>query len=135
MTTMFTVSYESLLKKKYMPFIGENYPKTGNVHYLPTRSLGAHNSVLIAMLAPDKVSLANQQDAKRAAAYAEHHKDLALSPEDLLKLTHWIDTNGQFYGMYWGRKQLQYKDHPNFRPKPTFGRAVGYESLISEEQR
>jgi hypothetical protein len=57
MTQVFNVSYESLLNKKYMPFIGENYPKTGNVHYLPTRSLGAHNSLLVAMLAPEKVRL------------------------------------------------------------------------------
>ena len=43
--------------------------------------------------------------------------------------------NGQFYGMYWGRKNLRYKAHLNFRPVPTFERATRYESTIPEEER
>ena len=118
-----------------MPFIGENYPKTGNVHYLPTRSLGAHNSVLAAMLAPEKITLKDAREAKRATDYAREHKDIVLSREELLKITTWIDTNGQFYGMYWGRKNLQHKDHPNFRPVPTFEWAASQSSFVPEAER
>jgi hypothetical protein len=134
-TNMFTTSYESLLNHKYMPYVGENHPKTGNVDYLPARSLGSHNSLLVAMLAQDKVNLADPGKAERAAKLAEEHKGVQLKPEELLKITNWVDTNGQFYGMYWGRKNLQHKEHPNFRPTPTFERAASYVSQIPEEER
>ena len=38
-----------------VPTIGENHPKTGNIEYLPAKRLGSHNSLLIAMLAPEKL--------------------------------------------------------------------------------
>ena len=46
-----------------------------------------------------------------------------------------MDTNGQYHGMYWGRKTLGYKGHPNFRPKPTFERAISKVSTIPEKDR
>jgi len=70
-----------------------------------------------------------------AAELAEVHKEVKLSPEQLLKISNWVDTNAQYYGMYWGRKNLEHKDHPNFRPVPTFKRATSYTSLIPEEER
>ena len=135
MTAMFTVSYEALLNKKYMPFVGENFPKTGHVDYVPARSYGAQNSVLAAMLAPDKITLKDPGQAKWADELAKAHEDVSLSPDEFLKITNWIDTNGQFYGMYWGRKNLQYKEHPNFRPVPTFARAASLVSQLPEEER
>jgi hypothetical protein len=146
-TTLFSRAYESLLterrggegrprqKCELFPTVGENHPKTGNVHYVPARSFGSHNSVLIAMLAPDKVTLADPKKAALAAHLATFHEKLVLRPDELLKISNWVDTNGQFYGMYWGRKNLKYKAHPNFRPVPTFERATSYESLIPEAQR
>ena len=115
--------------------IGENHPKNGNVNYMPAKSFGSHTSILVSMLAPDKVKLENTEDAARAAELAEEHKDLKLNKEELLKITNWVDTNAQFYGMYWGRKNLKYKDHPNYRPVPTFERASTMHSLIPENER
>ena len=147
MTPLFSMSYEQLIeprrggfgrKNKPLlcgPTIGENHPKTGNVHYMPARSFGSHASVLVAMLAPGKVKLGDPKQAGLAAKLAEKHKELKLSPAELLKITNWVDTNAQFYGMYWGRKNTKYKDHPNFRPRPTFERAASYVSLIPEEER
>ena len=117
------------------PVIGENHPKTGNVHYLPAKSLGSHASVLVAMLAPDKVKLANPKDAKRAAKLAQTHKDVKLTPEQLLKITNWVDTNAQYYGAWWGRRNLRHKDHPNFRPVPTFATARSMTSPLPEDER
>ncbi|MBT3193062.1 MAG: hypothetical protein HN341_10950 [Verrucomicrobia bacterium] len=146
-TTMFSRAYESLLterrggggrprnKCELFPTVGENHPKTGNVHYMPARSFGSHNSVLIAMLAPDKVTLTDPAKAALAARLAEVHKAIKLTPEELLKISNWVDTNAQFYGMYWGRKNVRHKDHPNFRPTPTFERATRYESSIPEAAR
>ena len=84
---------------------------------------------------PDKVTLADPKKAALAARLATVHEKVALRPDELLKISNWVDTNGQFYGMYWGRKNLKYRAHPNFRPIPTFERATSYESLIPEAQR
>ena len=137
MTRLFSVSYESLIQRRnaLFPTVGENHPKTGNVAYLPARSLGSHNSLLVAMLLPDGVKLKDTKLAAKAKALAEKHKGLKLKPEELLKITNWVDTNAQFHGMYWGRKDLRYKDHPNFRPVPTFKHATSYEALIPEKER
>jgi hypothetical protein len=146
MTRLFSVAYESLIPERrggkgrrrfelVGPTIGENHPKTGNVHYMSARSFGSHNSVLVAMHSKGKVKLADPKKAEIAERLAEKHKDVKLSPEELLKITNWVDTNSQFYGMYWGRKNTQYKDHPNFRPVPTFERAASYVSQIPEDAR
>jgi len=147
MTPLFSMSYEQLIEPRRGgfgrrnkpllcgPTVGENHPKTGNVHYMPARSFGSHASVLVAMLAPGKVALKDPKQAALAEKLAGQHKKIKLSREELLKITNWVDTNAQFYGMYWGRKNLKYKDHPNFRPRPTFERAASYVSLIPEEQR
>jgi len=148
LTTMFCRSYENLIpelrrgkgRKRSRfplvgPLVGENHPKTGNVHYLPARSMGSHNSVLIAMLAPDAVTLADEKNREIARKLAKQHAKIKLTEAELLEITNWVDTNCQYYGMYWGRKNLKYKDHPNFRPVPTFERAASYVSAIQEEAR
>jgi hypothetical protein len=129
LTERFNVSYESLVPERRRgyrdpgllgPVIGENHPKTGNVEYLPARSLGSHASVLVAMLSKGTVQLRDPAQAERARKLAETHKDIKLTNEELLRVTNWVDTNGQYYGTYWGRRNLKYKDLPDFRPAPTF---------------
>jgi hypothetical protein len=141
LTQLFSVSYENLLPERgdgrqerrepgLVPVIGENHPKTGNIRYLPARSLGSHNSLLIAMLAPDKVHLQGDPDRlERLKRLIEVHRDVHLPPTDLLRLSNWVDTNGQYYGSYYGRRNLQDKDHPNFRPVPTWDSAIGIPPL------
>lgn len=133
LTALFNVSYESLIPERRKgnhdrgllgPVIGENHPKTGNVAYLPARSLGSHASVLVAMLSKGKVTLTEPKQAERAAKLAEVHKEICLTPEALLKVTNWVDTNGQYYGSYWGRRNLRYKGMPDFRPRQTFEMAI-----------
>ncbi len=116
MTTHFSRSYENILSRKLLPVIGENHPKTGNIHYLPPFSLGSHKSKLIQML-------------------LKGHQDVDLSQEEMVKLTTWVDSNGQYYGAYWGRRNLRYKDHKNFRPVPTFHEAVSTTSPLMESER
>ncbi len=144
-TALFSLSYENLVRERrggrgrrkfdLFPTIGENHPKTGNVHYLPTRSLGSHNSVLVAMFAKGKVTLKDPAMAKQAERLAKKHAKVNLPIEDMVRLTTWVDANGQYYGAWWGRRNLQYKDHPNFRPIPTFETATSYVSPIPEEKR
>jgi hypothetical protein len=112
--------------------IGENHPKTGNVDYLPPKSLGSHASVLVAMLARGAVRLADPEQEARARKLAATHREVRLTPEELLKVTNWVDTNAQFYGTYFGRKNLAHKSHPAFRPVPTFEMAVSRENPFAE---
>ena len=60
---------------------------------------------------------------------------MRLAPAELVRITNWVDTNGQYYGSYWGRQNLKYKTHPNFRPTPTYADALRYTSAIPEDKR
>ncbi|MDR1958555.1 MAG: hypothetical protein LBQ54_05880 [Planctomycetaceae bacterium] len=101
LTERFNRSYETLLNWKPFPVIGENHPKAGNNHYLPPYSLGSHASKLVKLL-------------------EDGHYDVKMPKEDWIRLTTWIDSNGQYYGTYFGHKNLKYKNEPDFRPTPTF---------------
>ena len=141
-TRLFTVSYEQLtkgslgrVKKKYLWYVGENYPKTGNVASVRPRVLGSHSSLLVAIHAPDKVTLADPADAARAKELAAKHKDVKLTQADLIKITTWVDSNAQFYPSYWGRRNSQYKAHKNYRPAVTFAQAIAVEAPLPESER
>lgn len=144
LTSLFNVSYENLVPERRRghfdrgllgPVIGENHPKTGNVEYLPAKSLGSHASVLAALLNPGKIELADPGRAERAKKLVEAHKGLKLTRAEVLKITNWIDTNAQYYGSYWGRRNLSYTNHPDFRPIPTFATARSMTSPVPEEKR
>ncbi len=138
LTRLFSVSYENLLKRRrygLFPMIRENHPKAGNTHYLPARSLGSHASLLIAMHSKGKVKLKNPKLAEDAKKLAKVHEKVNLPPEDMVRLSTWVDANGQYYGSYYGRRNLQYKDHPNFRPIPTFENARSTTAPLPEDKR
>jgi len=146
MTTFFSASYENLLIERrngrkdrldpgLVPTIGENHPKTGNIRYLPAKSLGSHNSLLMAMLMPGAIELIGAPArTARLEKLIETHEELSLKPEELLKISNWVDTNAQYYGSYYGRRNLKDKGHPNFRPTPTWASAVG-DSLLPDDER
>lgn len=139
LTRKFCVSYEALLPERRKGFyergllgtvIGENHPKTGNVGYLPPNTLGARTSVLAAMLGRGKIVLADTAKQARAASLAQSHAESVarVTPEEFLRLANWIDTNCQYYGSYWGRRDLKHQESPVFRPVPTFEQAISRES-------
>jgi len=145
MTQLFSVSYESLLRERRrgrgrrgQPVlgltIGENHPKTGNVHYLPPKSMGSHASILVAMLSKGRVKLLDPAKAQTAAKLAKVHEKIDLPLGDRIRLTNWVDTNAQYYGSYYGRRNIRYKDHPNFRPVPTWSSAIGICPLPEEKR-
>ena len=144
MTRFFSASYENLLAERrgarkdrvdpdLVPTIGENHPKTGNIRYLPARSLGSHNSLLMAMLMPEKIKLAGDEARlRRLATLVEAHRELSLRPDELLKISNWVDTNAQYYGSYHGRRNLKDHGHPNFRPVPSWESAIDIPRLSEE---
>ena len=100
-TMFFNRSYETLMNAKSFPVVGENHPKAGNNHYLPPYSLGSYASRLVRLL-------------------DDGHYEVDMPLEDKIRLTTWVDSNGQYYGSYFGRRNIKHKDHPDFRPRPTF---------------
>ncbi|MDR3110918.1 MAG: hypothetical protein LBU65_14715 [Planctomycetaceae bacterium] len=101
LTTHFNRSYETLMDWNAAPVIRENHPKAGNNHYLPPYTLGANASKLVSLL-------------------EKGHYDAKLSREEWIRLTTWLDANGQYYGTYFGKKNIKYKGEKDFRPTPTF---------------
>ena len=78
------------------------------------------------MLSPDWVRLPDPAQAGRAGELAKIHADeVRMTPEERIRLTTFVDTNAQYYGSYFGRRNLQYNGHPDFRPAPTLESALG----------
>ncbi|MDO4856483.1 MAG: hypothetical protein Q4A17_00880 [Thermoguttaceae bacterium] len=125
-TPFFTRSYENLLgfrashdnsypvtarpaeKSLVGIVIREIRPKVGNAEYLPAKTLGSTTAPLV-------------QHLKKG------HNNIELTREEWIRLTTWIDSNCQFYGTYWGSKNWQFRDLPNYRPLVTFEEAIGTE--------
>jgi hypothetical protein len=115
LTTYFCRSYENLVpERRIRPLkdpdylgmiIGENHPKEQNVHYQPAKSFGSHTSRLMKMI-------------------LDEHQGIKLTREERIRLSTWIDSNAQYYGTYFGRKNLKYKDEEDFRPAPTVASAL-----------
>jgi len=133
MTDLFTISYEALVRRGVMPLIREIRPKTGNAHYLPAKSVGSYNSRLAMIVTAGKLTPPNTDEAYRKKVL-EAHKKLKLTPEEILRITNFIDTNAQFYGTYYGRKGLAHKDHPNFRPTPSWESAIGIQTVPDDKR-
>lgn len=112
-TALFNRSYENILARRLIPVIGENHPKAGNNHYLPPYSLGTHASQLLKYLGTD-------------------HYEVALTLDERVRVTTWIDSNGQYHGSYYGRKNLRFADHPEFRPILSFEQSRANTSPLIE---
>jgi hypothetical protein len=129
-TTLFSNSYEALMDRRSW-LLGlnideepRNPPETSK--YLPAYSLYGNNSVLLKMLGVPVTltgSFANQQT--KANSLATRHADIKLTPRELHDIQEFVDTNLQYYGHYWGRRNTKYSSHANFRPKVTFEQAIG----------
>ena len=140
-TRLFNESYESLVperrtkqfdRKVLGPVIGENHPKTGNIHYLPAKSLGSYASVLVAMLSPG-MRLPDPEAQARAERLAGIHEDIRLSPEELLQVSNWVDTNCQYYGSYYGRRDTIFRRHPDYRTEYDMAAAISPEPPATYE--
>jgi len=140
-TRLFNTSYEQLVperrkgrgnynKKLLGPVIGENHPKTGNIHYLPAKSLGSHASVLAALLYPD-IALADPAQRARVERLRRAHADLQLptrlTTAEKIRVTNFLDTNAQYYGTYFGWRNRAFSARPDYRREYTFTEALAPE--------
>ncbi len=115
MTDSFTRSYESIIRRGLVKTFNEGSDWDGT-EAVPPFSVGSHASKLITVI-------------------REGHNGVKLSQEEFIKLVTWVDANAQYYGSYYGRQSLVYKDHPNFRPLPTFEEAISSRNPREEENR
>jgi hypothetical protein len=99
LTAQFNQSYENLMKRGMIKVVSEIGQKMGNVDATPPYTWGSHASQLI-------------------TALKQKHPQVKLTKEEWIRLVTWVDSNAPYYGTYYGRKNLKYKNHPDFRPTP-----------------
>jgi cytochrome c553 len=129
-TTLFNTSYEALMDRRGW-LLGlnideepRNPPETSK--YLPAYSLYGNNAVLLKMFGvPVTLTGTFANQATKAATLATAHASIKLTTSELQTISEFIDTNLQYYGHYWGRRNTKYSTHANFRPKVTFEQAIG----------
>jgi len=98
MTTLFCRSYENLINKKLINNIDVD-PRSAYIPAEPPLTFGSHRSTMIARIrsGPCKSD---------------------LTKEEFIRMVTWIDANAPYYGVYEGKKNIRWKDDPDFRPKP-----------------
>jgi hypothetical protein len=118
LTTYFNRSYEELLGKRLVHAVNEWSESAAEVPPLSPYARGAQASRLIHVL-------------------RQGHYDVKLSTADFVRLVTSVDVNLQYYGSYFGKRNLKYKGAPDFRPVPTLESACvpASASLVSEGHR
>jgi len=104
LTEVFCRSYENILRRDLVVTLDEGSDFEGT-EPVPPKTVGSHASRLITML-------------------RKWHNDVKLSREEMIKLTTWVDANAQYYGSWYGRRHIEYKDRHDFRQVPTFAEAI-----------
>ncbi|MBT3198550.1 MAG: hypothetical protein HN350_01420 [Phycisphaerales bacterium] len=138
-TTHFSVSYESLVKepkdrghKKRL--IGLHMDELGtDAKYREAHTLFGNQSVLLKMLGLKVWNL--RPDQKTRAAKLAASCSPKLTAAEKAKVARWVDTNCQYHGSYWGRRNIRYKKHPNYRIKVTFDQVLAPKSPTPETER
>jgi hypothetical protein len=103
--TYFSRSYESLTynaklqKKALVSYLYTSNFGSANVPLEPPLSFGSHRSRMVERI--------RQKPCKAN-----------LSREEFIKIVTWIDANAPFYGTHDGKKNIKWKDEPDFRPMP-----------------
>jgi hypothetical protein len=100
LTELFNRSYENIVSKDLVKVWRENDPKTGDASPIPPYTLGSHASKLIRLI-------------------RDGHEDVELPREEMITLVTWVDANAPYYGSYFGRRNVKYRGHPDFRPIPA----------------
>ena len=117
LTTLYSRSWENLIERGAAPTYREASDWDGTP-YSPPKSIGSYKSRLI-----------------KALREGKQHKDLDLPKWAFVRIATWVDASGVHYGSYWGRRHIEYKDHPFFRPAPTFEEAISRTCNIPVEER
>ncbi|MDR2641755.1 MAG: NPCBM/NEW2 domain-containing protein [Planctomycetaceae bacterium] len=123
----FCVSYNNLIK------LGHSKQLLGNRHelnedaasnrieYIAPYKTGALSSPLAAMIYGwGRTTWENPAVNSYVDKLLAVHDNLRLSDAEKLLITNWLDVNCQYHPSYWGKKNAQYKNDPDYRPILTF---------------
>ena len=103
--TYFSRSYEALTfnaklqKQALVSYLYTSNFGSANVPLEPPMSFGSHRSRMVERI--------RQKPCKAG-----------LSREEFIKIVTWIDANAPFYGTHDGKKNIKWKEEPDFRPVP-----------------
>jgi hypothetical protein len=89
----------------------DNLTSNGLINYRACQSGSAHIEAVPPLTHGAIVSKLIEQISKG-------HCKAKLTRNELIKIATWIDANVPYYGTYRGKRNLQDKDHPNFRALP-----------------
>ncbi|MBN1421070.1 MAG: discoidin domain-containing protein [Planctomycetes bacterium] len=98
LTTLFNRSYESLIRKNLVDKIDVN-PRDAFIPAEPPLRFGSHRSKVVSLL-------------------RDGHYEAKLTREEFIRVVTWIDANAPFYGTYGGKRNVKWRDDPEFRPAP-----------------
>ncbi len=102
LTQAYSRSYENLIGKGLVDYRDGRYGKSG-FRAVPPLTHGSHRSKLVSRILSDPC----KSD---------------LTREEFIKIVTWIDANVPYYGTLRGKRGLEDKDHPDFRPAPLAGK-------------
>jgi len=102
LTEKFSRSYDNLKKKKLVSYLEGGFG-SANVPAEPPMTFGSHQSKLVERI-------------RKAPCKAK------LTREDFIRIVTWIDANAPYYGTHRGKKNIKWKDDPDFRPLPLAGK-------------
>lgn len=135
LTTIFSTSYESLVKKENS--IGVSYAgdwKNANedignydISYREEYTTGSFTSPLVTVISNGDIPLYHKNADDITARLSEAHGDIQLSEAEFVNVVNWLDAFAQFYPSYWGLKNIGYKGNKYFRPQVSFSEAVSRE--------
>ena len=138
LTELHNNSYENLLGigvakgKRPLPLVGVQVNENDVRAFIaatPPRYLGAYSSLLAATFGNFEpcFDYYGTNAAKMTARVAElraKHKAVKLSREEFIRVANWLDASCQYYGSYWGMKNITHRHSPYFRPEVSFAEAV-----------
>jgi len=103
LTGLWNRSYENLTKKNLVSYLHTCGYGSSHVPAEPPLTFGSHRSKLVERIRKDPCK-AN------------------LTREEFIRIVTWIDANAPYYGTHEGKKNLKWKDEPDFRPLPLAGK-------------
>jgi len=98
LTELWTRSYQNLIEKGLVSHLDDG-GGCANVPAEPPLTFGSHQSKLVERIRKDPCKA-------------------SLTHEGFIRIVTWIDANIPFYGTHRGKKNLKWKDEPDFRPLP-----------------
>jgi hypothetical protein len=103
-TARYSRSYENIIGKGLISYADCRYGRA-NFRPVPPLTHGSHRSSLVGQIRKDPCKG-------------------KLTQAEFVKIITWIDANAPYYGTYRGKKELKYKDDPEFRLPPLQGKVA-----------